>query len=193
MQQESETPADSHVSGSDDPLADLRRSVAVNRLVLLVVTGLITVMLASWLTLGIISYTSEDAPDVLTGQVAALEQRLGQLDDSLQQQKALIEQQQAELTTQNALIARLSAPSPAGSDPALRKQLARSLIGQELGFQQSLLALKSGMRDLAAMIPGSRSWLADYEEALNKPLAESGTRVKELQQWSSEAAATPAP
>jgi hypothetical protein len=40
------------------------------------------------------------------------------------------------------------------------------------------------MRDLAGMIAGSRSWLEDYQEALDKPLNESRARVKELQQWS---------
>jgi hypothetical protein len=78
------------------------------------------------------------------------------------------------------------ATTPSGErydDRELRRQLAKTLIGQEQGFQQSLVALKTGMRDLAGMIAGSRSWLSFYQEALDKPLAGSNARVKELQQW----------
>ena len=62
--------------------------------------------------------------------------------------------------------------------------LARTLIGQERSYQSSIAALKLGMRDLAGMIAGSRSWLEDYEAELNKPLAESQARIKALQRWS---------
>ncbi|MNG28117.1 hypothetical protein D3C84_1133340 [compost metagenome] len=52
------------------------------------------------------------------------------------------------------------------------------------------------MRDLAGMIAGSRSWLDDYNEALDKSLAESQARVEQLQQWATDkdpAIATPSP
>ncbi|HSC83413.1 MAG TPA: hypothetical protein VLC30_07310, partial [Pseudomonas sp.] len=75
------------------------------------------------------------------------------------------------------------AAAPSGPDRATVKQLANVLIGQEQNYQQSITALKNGMRDLAGMIAGSRSWLEDYEADLNKPLGESQARVKALQQW----------
>ncbi|MNG39775.1 hypothetical protein D3C84_1280370 [compost metagenome] len=68
--------------------------------------------------------------------------------------------------------------------------MATTLIGQEQSYQKTIVALKNGMRDLAGMIAGSRSWLEDYEADLNKPLAESQARTKALQQWSTGKAAT---
>ncbi|NQD96745.1 hypothetical protein HP532_29220, partial [Pseudomonas sp. CrR25] len=66
---------------------------------------------------------------------------------------------------------------------AALQQVGAVLIAQEQSFQRSLVALKHGMRDLAGMIAGSRSWLADYNEALDKSLSESQERSKHLQQW----------
>lgn len=171
----------------EDHLPRLEKTVAMNRLLLLVLGGLILTMLASWLTLGVIGYLSEDTADeATTAQIAEFEQRISLLSEQLLQQQTRLEQQQSQLQAQAAQLERLAAPSPAGSDPAIRRQLARSLIGQEEGLQQSLLGLKSGMRDLAGMIAGSRSWLEHYQEALNKPLAESRARVEELRRWSGE-------
>jgi len=170
----------------EDHLSRVEKTVAMNRLLLLVVAGLILTMLASWITLGIIGFVSDDETAALAPEVVQLGEQVVQLEARLQQQQAQIDQQQTQLQAQAALLERLAAPSPAGSDPALRQQLARSLIGQEQGLQQTLLGLKSGMHDLAGMIVGSRSWLEHYQEALNKPLAESRARVEELQRWSTE-------
>lgn len=169
----------------EDHLARLEKTVAMNRLLLIIAGGLILTMLASWLTLGIIGFVSDDE----TAQdpaIAQLEQQLARLSEQLQQQQTQLQQQQIQLQSQTEQLQRLAAPSPAGSDPAIRRQLARSLIGQEQGLQQTLTGLKAGMHDLAGMIAGSRSWLEHYQEALNKPLAESRARVEELRRWSSE-------
>src|SRR5690606_31263034 len=85
----------------------------------------------------------------------------------LQQEVAGLEQQLASLKQQLAsqpASATVSAPAPSTDDPAVVRQVATTLMGQERNFQQSLAALKLGMRDLAGMIPGSRSWLTHYHE-----------------------------
>ncbi len=64
--------------------------------------------------------------------------------------------------------------------------MGRTLLGQEQSYQQSLAALKNGMRDLADMVPGSRSWLDDYNEEIDKAVNASMQRVKAIQQWGSK-------
>lgn len=170
----------------EEHLARVEKTVAMNRLLLIVVAGLILTMLASWLTLGIVSFVSDDEEASAAPEIALLGQQLAQLEQRLQQQQMLLDQQQTQLQAQTALLEQMAAPAPLSGDPELRQQLARSLIGQEQGLQQTLLGLKSGMHDLAGMIAGSRSWLEHYQEALNKPLAESRARVEELRRWSGE-------
>ncbi|MGL4315578.1 MAG: hypothetical protein ACRCTL_03070 [Pseudomonas sp.] len=137
----------------------------------------------------------EKEPSASKASVVALEKRLV----AVEQQVATFQQQ---LKNQQALIslaasspppaaaaaaaaATPAAPAPSGPDRATVRQVASVLIGQEQNYQQSITALKNGMRDLAGMIAGSRSWLEDYEADLNKPLGESQARVKALQQWAS--------
>lgn len=151
----------------------LQRAVAFNRLGLLAVAGLILVMLASWLTLGVLHYSRDELPD-LRPDLAALDLRLTRLEARLQSQEAALQALQRSLAERpdHSLV---------DSDPALREQLLRGLAGQEKRFQQTLVGLKDGMRDLAGMMTGSRSWLEHYQEALNRPLAESRERLRELE------------
>ena len=54
------------------------------------------------------------------------------------------------------------------------------LLEQEQSYQTHLTALKQGMRDLAKMTPGSRTWLEMYDEQMDFALEESRQRVQEL-------------
>ncbi len=53
---------------------------------------------------------------------------------------------------------------------------------QEENYQMHLNALKQGMRDLAHMVPGSRTWLEIYNEKIDAALARSGARMNKLAQ-----------
>lgn len=53
---------------------------------------------------------------------------------------------------------------------------------QEENYQLHLQALKQGMRDLAHMVPGSRTWLEIYNEKMDAALARSEARMKKLAQ-----------
>lgn len=53
---------------------------------------------------------------------------------------------------------------------------------QEENYQLHLGALKQGMRDLAHMVPGSRTWLEIYNEKMDAALARSEARMKKLAQ-----------
>ena len=66
-------------------------------------------------------------------------------------------------------------------------QVAQVLQAQERDYRQALQALKRGMRDLANMLPGSRSWLSDYEETLQQTLEHSQQRSENLLLWAEQA------
>lgn len=176
----SETREESSEAVSDESrLAGLEKGQKLDRILIYALTAVLAVVLASWLTSGLMSLLSEEEPSISPGQIealqtksSALEQQVADLQRQLSEQKAML----ATLQNHKAEPATISV-----DNSALTQQMTETLIGQEQSFQESLLALKAGMRDLAGMIAGSRSWLADYNEALDKQLAASQTRVKRLQ------------
>nr|WP_298113657.1 hypothetical protein [uncultured Pseudomonas sp.] len=176
----SDTREESTEAVSDESrLGVLEKGQKLDRILIFALTAVLVVVLASWLTSGLMSLLSEEEPSVSPGQIEALqaksstlEQQIADLERQLREQKAML------ATLQN----RKTEAAPASVDnSAQTQQLTETLIGQEQSFQESLLALKAGMRDLAGMIAGSRSWLADYNEALDKQLTASRERVKRLQ------------
>lgn len=54
------------------------------------------------------------------------------------------------------------------------------MIEQEESYQLHLNALKLGMKDLARMVPGSRTWLEVYDEQMDLALAQSKARMNKL-------------
>lgn len=55
------------------------------------------------------------------------------------------------------------------------------LLEQEQSYQLHLAALKNGMRDIANMVPGSRTWLDIYNEQMDAALSQSRARMKKLE------------
>nr|WP_298138142.1 hypothetical protein [uncultured Pseudomonas sp.] len=178
----SEAREESTESLSDESrLGVLEKGQKLDRILIFALTAVWVVMLASWLTSGLMSLLSEEEPGISPSQIEALQtnssalaQQVAELQQQLREQKALL------VTLQNRKAEPVATVNTDNS--ALTQQLTETLIGQEQSFQESLLALKAGMRDLAGMIAGSRSWLADYNEALDKQLAASRGRVKQLRQ-----------
>ena len=80
--------------------------------------------------------------------------------------------------------------------PDLKNQLANTqntvlkkvMLEQEQGFQKFLMALQSGTYDLAHMVPGSRTWLDQYSEQIDRSITHSKGRVKSLKSLNSNAA-----
>ncbi|MWV16006.1 hypothetical protein F3I16_08060 [Pseudomonas sp. L-22-4S-12] len=185
-------------AGIHEILSDLQRielleqSAKLNRLLIYALGGGLLLALLGLLLLGLLGGGEEAAEQGASqASVAALEKKLETLD---QQVASLKQQAQNQQKLFDLLKGGLPVPAfspaanatdaPSAADRATVQQVAKTLIGQERSYQESLAALKLGMRDLAGMIAGSRSWLEDYQEALDKPLNESRARVKELQQWS---------
>lgn len=151
----------------------LEKAQRFDRLLLIAMGGVLLVIFASWLTYAAILLSrgetaSKHSIAELQQQVASLEQQLAGLKQDLTKVASPVVSVQ---------------PAPNTDDPAVTRQVAKTLMGQERNFQQTLAALKLGMRDLAGMIPGSRSWLTHYHESLDVPLGESRERVKDLERW----------
>jgi len=80
--------------------------------------------------------------------------------------------------------------------PNLKNQLANTqntvlkkvMLEQEQGFQKFLMALQSGTYDLAHMVPGSRTWLDQYSEQINRSITHSKARTNALNHLNSNAA-----
>lgn len=168
----------------DTQLAVLEKAVRFNRLLLFGLALLVGVLLIGGLTLGLLSRFGQarEGDDLvrLQGQVSSLEKQVTTLQTRVAQQDEELAGQQA-----NNLTA-LFRPS---EDPSSAGQVARTLVGQEQGFQEVVATLKLGMRDLAAMLPGSRSWLEQYNESLDQALKVSKARAGEVQRWAEGRAA----
>lgn len=183
--------ADAEVMDDLQRIELLEKAGKLNRLLIYALGGALALVLLAGLLLALLApgdakktektHPSEANTQALQKEVGALQLQVDSLQKQLQdQQKLLLLQQKTALTPAPAP----AAPQTSSKDRETLQLVARTLIGQERNYQSSIAALKLGMRDLAGMIAGSRSWLEDYEAELNKPLAESQARVKALQRWS---------
>ncbi|MDX1297927.1 MAG: hypothetical protein R3260_06755 [Pseudomonas sp.] len=125
-------------------------------------------------------FSTDDEPrlEALEQQVIKLEKRLLVQQTALSNQEALVASQQA--AQLNALFERTENPDSIA-------QVSQVLQAQERDYQQVMQGLKVGMRDLANMLPGSRSWLADYQEMIDRAQLNSRQRSEEIRAWSEKA------
>lgn len=168
----------------------LEKGRRLDRILLFILAAVLAMTLASWLTIALLSPSSEQDASLGASQLQGLQEQTAILQTQLAALEEHVARQDKQLST-------LQSDKPAvtltsGDNRAVQQQVANTLIGQEQSFQRSLAALKNGMRDLAGMIVGSRSWLSDYNEALDKTLAESQARTQQLQQWASDSSGSPA-
>jgi hypothetical protein len=172
----------------EEQLLLLEKANRLNRLFIFLLALLLLIILASLATAAVVKLSADKPTPFDPAAFAALQQHT----ERLEQQLAALTQEQAHLSQSLRQI--IPADAHLAGDPALAayqgaptlKIIGLSLLGQEQSLQQSLQTLKSGMRDLAVMIPGSRSWLDDYNEELNKIYGASVQRSKAIQQWASK-------
>jgi len=168
---------------SDEQRLDaLERGQRFNRVVLIALSGVLLMTLASWGTWGLFNLFASQPEELTAAHMETLQKRVDSAEQHAQSLDTQLEQLRTLIATQPKPVA---GKVPALADPSadILRQVATVMTAQEQGFQHSLATLKAGMRDLAGMIAGSRSWLADYNEALDKALQESQERQKRLQQW----------
>jgi len=175
----------------EERLAKLEKANRFNRMLIFALALLLFIVLSSLATSAVVKMLADEPPPFDPAAFAALQQRA----DTLEKELTAVKEDQKR---QDVLLKLAAAPPPApapvaatpaappSQDVAALKLMGRTLLGQEQSFQQSLQALKNGMRDLADMIPGSRSWLSDYNEELDKAVNASVQRTKAIQQWGSK-------
>lgn len=138
-----------------------------------------------WLVMSLISSLSDESEVLSVDNVQAMEQRVVTLEKSVERLERLVAMQDEQLASLKAN--QFTGLHSVVDDKSTAGRVAQVLQAQEKDYQQVMDGLKSGMRDLANMLPGSRSWLSDYSEAIDQAQASSRKRVTELQKWSLEA------
>jgi len=166
----------------EERLQLLTRAGRRNRLFILALAGVLGSLML--LSLGFNVYgllSAGDAPriEALEQQVLKLQAQLNTQQQALQHQEELLASQQANQLT--GLLQRVENPDSVA-------EVSLVLQAQEKDFQLVLQALKTGMADLANMLPGSRSWLNLYNEPLDRALLNSRARREAIQAWGEKAA-----
>jgi predicted PurR-regulated permease PerM len=175
---------------SDAPLSDaerleqLEKSSRLNRLILFVLAGVVLVIVLVTVIVQTVNLLHEDPADQTAEQIVELNKQLHSVQGDVESLQAKLQAQELQLTQlaqqKTGNLAGIMKPT---QDPGTVEQLSKTLLGQEKDFQQVVLTLQVGMRDLAYMLPGSRTWLEYYTEALSKSLATSKLRSNDIQQW----------
>ena len=186
-------------AGAVEPLSDaerlqaLEKSSKLSRLIVYGVAGVVVLMLVVLLAVQVSGLLADDPNKAAAEQISQLEKQVHGLKGEISELKGQVQKQGAQLALQQSGNLTGILKPAATEDPGTVGQLAKTLQGQENDFQQVILTLQVGMRDLAYMLPGSRTWLDYYTETLNKSLATSKARTLELQQWAKGQAPAVAP
>lgn len=177
----------------EERLAKLEKANRFNRMLIFGLALLLFIILSSLATSAVVKMLADEPPPFDPEAFAALQHRAEQLETELntlkedqKRQDALLKLAATPPAPPPAAAAAAAPAGPPAQDIAALKLMGRTLLGQEQSYQQSLQTLKNGMRDLADMIPGSRSWLDDYNEEIDKAVNASQQRVKAIQQWGSK-------
>ena len=162
--------ADEHEDLSEEQrISLLEKSVTTNKVVLLILALILIIGISVTLTVMIISGMSDE--ESLVGQEAfvQVQQELTQLSQQIEEQKNTITKLEQDYTGLKGLLENSSAPT-----------FQKVLLQQEKSYQNFIKSMKSGMYDLAHMVPGSRTWLELYNEQMNKAIQFSQSREREL-------------
>ncbi len=188
-EEEAEAPALS----DSERIEQLEQRVGFHRL-LVVILGALTVILLSSVITGVIVLNDQiskievPAPgDEPTGGPVTSAQ-LGKDQLALKRELEAQGERMAEIETS------LAAQGTIENIEQVRG-MAKVLKEQENDYRTVMLSLRAGMRDLARMVPGSRTWLEEYEERMNRSIVASRQREGRLQSFlappEEDAATTP--
>jgi hypothetical protein len=148
----------------------LEKSVTTNKVVLLILALILIVAISVTLTVMIITGMSDEEPP-LAGQEAfvQVQNEIIEINQQITDQKNIISKLEKDNTELKGLLENSSAPT-----------FQKVLLQQEKSYQSFIKSMKTGMYDLAHMVPGSRTWLELYNEQMNKALQLSQQREREL-------------
>lgn len=144
-------------------IARLEKHVATNRTTLMVLVLIAVVTFSVVLTIAVVKGLEPDSEFIDQREFVRLQKQVEVLTE------ASAEYQQGIVDAKRIM------------DASHATAFKRTLLDQERSYQTHLLALKDGMRDLARMVPGSRTWLEIYNEQMDEALDQSRARQKQLQ------------
>lgn len=152
-----------------------------NRLFILALAGVLGSLMLVSVGLNIHSaFSTGDEP-----RIQALEKQVLRLEQQLVEQQTALSNQEEQLASQQA--SQLTGLLERAENPDSIAEVSKVLRAQEHDYQQIMQGLKAGMRDLANMLPGSRSWLDDYNEMIDRAQLSSRKRSEDIQAWSDKA------
>lgn len=150
-------------------ISALEAKVGTNKIVLLGMALFLIVAVSVSSTFFIVSLFSEEKTEGESETVIALQTKITELEKNLETL------QKTSKTARNELALLKEKVANSGN-----LKLQQIIIEQEKGHQTFLDALRSGMYDLAHMLPGSRTWLEVYGEKVDKAEMLSKDREKAL-------------
>lgn len=166
---EKERPDDQEELSEEQRISLLEKSVTTNKVVLLILALTLIVAISVTLTTMIISSMTEDSSLGEEEAFIQMQQELTALKEQVAAQQATIAKAEQSYGKLKGLLNNSSAPT-----------FQRILLQQEKSYQEYIKSMKSGMYDLAHMVPGSRTWLELYSEQMNNALTLSQQREREL-------------
>lgn len=143
-------------------LAALEVALAFHKKLLIVVLVLAALTTSIAIALGVVRMVRPPSSYIETEHFVNLKKEVDKTNRINKQWQQRIEELELELSN-----------SQAGTFRTL-------MIEQEQSYQVHLTALKNGMRDMAHMVPGSRTWLEIYSEQMDAALAQSKARARKL-------------
>lgn len=147
----------------------LEDKVGTNKIVLISLALFLIIAVSVSATFLVVSMIGEDDTAVESDTVIALQERVTELEKTIESMKKVTKTSRNELLV---LKEKLNNSS--------NLKLQQIILEQERGHQTFLDTLRSGMYDLAHMLPGSRTWLEVYGEKVDKAELYSKDREKAL-------------
>lgn len=161
-------------SAEHEPLTEEQRitaledKVGTNKIVLISMALFLIIAVSVSATFLVVSiFTKDDAND--SEAVIALQSKVTELESTLEAMKKVTKSSRNDLLVLKEKVT--------NSSNQTHQQI---LLEQERGYQAFLETLRSGMYDLAHMLPGSRTWLEVYSEKVDKAEVNSKDREKSL-------------
>lgn len=161
-------------STEHEPLTEEQRitaledKVGTNKIVLISMALFLIIAVSVSATFLVVSIVTEDD----TGDsesVLALQAKVTELENTIESIKKLTKSSRNEFLVLKEKVSNSS-----------NQMLQQVTLEQERDHQAFLEALRSGMYDLAHMLPGSRTWLEVYSDKIDKADAHSKSREKAL-------------
>ena len=148
----------------------LEEKVGTNKIVLISIALFLIIVVSVSSTVFVVSMLGNDPETGASSEmVTALEAKILEQEKVLENIRKLTKENRAELAALKDKVASSS-----------NQKLQELMIEQERGQQLFLDTLRTGMYDLAHMIPGSRTWLEVYGDKVDSAERFSKEREKEL-------------